>query len=147
MVNGEVRTACAGYNSEFQPGRILPTGQADDPNLPCYRVYKIKPGDSADPTSPRYNIDYAEWPSAHGAPTNPDGSPLVLGDVTLWYVMNDADNNWHNIAHHTKPLGVEVQALLWAFSRPGGVLGKTIFVEYTIINKGGQLIDDAYVGF
>lgn len=147
VVNGEVRTACANYNTEFQPGRILPTGQADDRNLPCYRVYKIKPGDSADPTSPRYNVDYAEWPNAHGAPTNPDGSPVVLGDVTLWYVMNDADNNRHNIAYHTKPLGVEVQVLVWAFSRPGGLLGKTIFVEYTIINKGGQLIDDAYVGF
>ncbi|MBC7186934.1 MAG: T9SS type A sorting domain-containing protein [Calditrichaeota bacterium] len=146
VVNGEVRTACADYNVEFQPGRILPEGLPDNPELPVYRIYKIRPGDSADPTSPRYNPDYAEWPAAHGAPTKPDGSPLILGDMTLWYVMNDGNQNLHNLVYHTKPLNVEVQVLAWAFSRPGQLLNSTIFVEYTIINKGSQPIDDAYVG-
>ncbi|MCR4438046.1 MAG: FlgD immunoglobulin-like domain containing protein [bacterium] len=146
VVNGEVRTACSHYNVEFQPGRILPGGAPDNPELPVYRIYKIRPGDSADPASPRYNPDYAEWPAAHGAPTNPDGSPLILGDATLWYVMNDANQHLHDVTYHTKPLNVEVQVLAWAFSCPAQALHSTIFVEYTIINKGSQPIDDTYVG-
>ncbi|MDZ7338705.1 MAG: T9SS type A sorting domain-containing protein [candidate division KSB1 bacterium] len=146
LVSGAVRTACADYNTEFQPGQILPDGSPADPQLPIYRVYKIRPGDSANPSSPQYNPDYAEWPAAQGAPTNPDGSPMVIGDVTLWYVMNDANQNLHNLAYHTKPLNVEVQVLAWAFSRPGEALNSTVFVEYTIINKGKEPIENAYVG-
>ncbi len=74
LVSGEVRTACADYQTEFQAGQILPTGVPADPELPSYRIYKIRPGDSADPASPHYNAEYAEWPAAHGVPTNPDGS-------------------------------------------------------------------------
>lgn len=146
LVNGEVRTACADYNVEFQPGQILPGGMPADPALPAYRIYKVRPRDSADPNSPYYNPDYAEWPVAHGAPTNRDGAPLILGDMTLWYVMNDANQTLHNIAYHTKPLNVEVHVLAWAFCRPGEALNSTVFVEYTIINKGTQPIEDAYVG-
>ncbi len=70
----------------------------------------------------------------------------MLGDMTLWYVMNDGNQSLHNLAYHTRPLMVEVHVLAWAFSRPSQPLDKTVFVEYTIINKGTEPIEDAYVG-
>lgn len=145
-VNDEIRTASASYYVEFQPGVILPNGAPDNPDLDKYRVYKIRAGDSADPIDPNYNRDYAEWPIADGAPVDENGSPLILGDQTLWCVMNDGDVNLHNTCYHTKPLHLEVQLLAWAFDDATTPLGKTIFMHYTIINKSADTIVDAYFG-
>ncbi|MDZ7263561.1 MAG: hypothetical protein ONB16_03175 [candidate division KSB1 bacterium] len=144
-VNGEIRTACADYNTEYQPGIILPNGKPDNPELAKYRVYKIRRGDSADPTHPQYNKDYAEWPIAQGAPVDEQGQPLILGDQTLWCVMNDGNEALHNTTYGTKPLNIEVQLLAWAHD-DSTALGKTIFLHYTIINKGSENISDAYIG-
>ena len=54
-VNGEIRTALSEYASEFQPGKILPDGTADDPTLPKYKVYSIYRGDQT-------SADYLNWP-------------------------------------------------------------------------------------
>jgi hypothetical protein len=145
-VNGEIRTACADYNVEYQPGVILPDGKPDNPDLEKYRIYKIKPGDSANPTDPNYNPDYAEWPVAYGAPVNATGKPLILGDQTIWCVMNDGDINLHNGCYNTLPLNVEIQLLVWAFDDDTTPLGKTIFLHYTIIYRSPDTISDAYVG-
>jgi len=144
-VNGEIRTACADYNVEYQPGVILPNGSPDDPDLEKYRLYKIRHGDSADPSSPNYNKDYAEWPIADGAPIGENGNPLILGDQTIWCVMNDKDLNLHNGCYNTPPLNIEVQLLAWAYD-DDTPLGKTIFVQYTLINKSADTIEDAYIG-
>jgi len=146
-VNGEIRTACADYNTEYQPGIILPDGNADNPDLEKYRVYKIKPGDSADPNDPNYNKDYADWLLTDGAPRDENGLPLILGDQTLWCVMNDKDSNLHASAYNTQPLNIEVQLLAWAFDDDATPLGKTVFLQYTIINKGTDPITDAHIGF
>jgi hypothetical protein len=145
-VNGEIRTACADYNTEFQPGVILPSGLPDNPDLEKYRVYKIRPGDSADPSNPNYNPDFAEWPIADGAPVDDSGNPLILGDQTIWLVMNDANENLHGSCYNTKPFNIEVQLLAWAFHDDTTPLGKTVFMQYSIINKGPDTIEDAYIG-
>jgi len=145
-VNGEIRTACANWNVEFQPGKILGTGVADNPDLEKYRIYKIKPGDSADPASPNYNVDYADWPVEDGAPVDAFGKPLSLGDQTLWFVMNDANANRHMNCYNTEPLKLEIQVLVWAFDDDSAALGRTIFMQYTMINKSQDLIEDAFVG-
>lgn len=145
-VNGEVRTACADYNTEYQPGIVLPNGNADNPDLEKYRVYKIKPGDSANPNNPHYNKDFAEWPIADGAPVDSNGDPLIFGDQTIWCVMNDKDVNLHNGAYNTPPLNIEVQLLAWAYDDDTTPLGKTVFLQYTIVNKGTEHIEDAYIG-
>lgn len=145
-VNGEIRTAAANYNIEFQPGKILSTGMADDPELEKYRIYKIKPGDSADPGSPNYNVDYAEWPVEDGAPVDAHGNPLIIGDQTLWLVMNDADESLHAGCYNTEPFNLELQLLIWAFDDDSTALGKTVFMQYTLINKSAELIEDAYIG-
>jgi len=144
-INGEIRTACADYNTEYQPGVVLPNGNADNPDLDKYRVYKIKPGDSANPNDPHYNKDYAEWPIADGAPIDENGIPLIIGDQTVWCVMNDKDVNLHNGAYNTPPLNIEVQLLAWAYD-DDTPLGKTIFMQYTLINKNPDTIEDAYIG-
>ncbi len=145
-VNGQVCTACAGYATEFQGGVILPNGQPDDPALEKYRIYKIKAGDSADPSSPNYNPDYSEWPAADGAPLDAAGNPLILGDQTLWFVMNDANSYLHEMTYNTLPLKIEVQVLAWAFDEETTPLGKTVFIQYTLINKNVATIEDAYIG-
>lgn len=145
-VNSEIRTACADYNVEYQPGIILSNGKPDNPDLEKYRIYKIKPGDSANPTDPNYNRDYAEWPVADGAPLDADGKPLVLGDQTLWCVMNDGNQTHHGGSYNTRPFNVEVQMPAWAYDDDTTPLGKTIFLQYTMINKSPDRIEDAYIG-
>ena len=145
-VNGEIRTACADYNVEYQGGTILPNGSPDDRTLQKYRIYKIKPGDSSDPSGSNYNIDYVEWPIENGAPVDEDGNPLVLGDQTIWFVMNDGNKKLHQNCYNTDPLNIEVQVLAWAFDEKDTPLGQTVFIQYTIINKNTSEIKDAYVG-
>lgn len=145
-VNGEVRTACADYNTEYQPGVILSSGTPDNPDLEKYRVYKIKPGDSANPNDPNYNPDYAEWPIADGAPIDAFGNPRILGDQTIWCAMNDANETLHGGCYNTKPLNIELQLLVWAYDDNTTPLVKTVFLQYTIINKSTEAIEDAYIG-
>ena len=145
-VNGQIRTAAADYNTEYQGGKILPGGTPDDPSLEKNRVYKIKPGDSANPSDPSYNVDYAEWPVADGAPIDESGNPLIIGDQTLWCVMNDGNANLHAICYNTQPLNIEVHLLAWAVDENTTPLGKTVFLQYSIINKNEYSIEDAYIG-
>ena len=72
-VNGIVRTACADYNPEYQPGPIMPNGRAANPDSAVYRVYKVhKDYPNGDAT---LEIDpWSAWPADQGAPVNPDGS-------------------------------------------------------------------------
>lgn len=74
-IEGDIRTACAEYTSEFQPGKIIydpatKTGYPDNPSNVRYQVCSINKGDSPDPASPRYNREYASWPVADGAPAH-----------------------------------------------------------------------------
>lgn len=136
-VNGEIRVAIAEYSFEFAPGPILPDGTPADPQLDRYRVYKISKGDGPE------NPDYAQWPVEDGAPVNADGTPMVLGDQTLWAVYNDADPGSHSNMQ-TAPLGVEIQQTTFAFDRTGP-LGNVVFIKFLLINKGGNTIDSTYV--
>ncbi len=145
-VNGEVRTSCTDYVAEYQGGIIFSNGQPADPTLEKYRLHKIKPGDSADPENPNYNPDYADWPVADGAPVDEYGNPLIIGDQTIWFVMNDANESLHAGAYNTSPLNIEVQVLAWAFDDELSPLERTVFFYYTIINKNSSPIEDAYIG-
>ncbi|MDZ7264755.1 MAG: hypothetical protein ONB16_09240 [candidate division KSB1 bacterium] len=148
-VNDVIRTACADYNVEYQPGVILPNGSPDDPEKPEYRVYKAHKdypnGDDA------LEIDsWATWQTyaeAQGAPavTNDQGEWIGIGDEMLYAVMNDLDQNLHNGCYNTLPIGIELHLLVFGFDR-AGALGNTIFIRYTLINKGRDDLKDAYIG-
>ncbi|MGH7597785.1 MAG: hypothetical protein ACREOI_15655 [bacterium] len=139
-VNDSSRSAIVEYTSEFIAGKILPNGQRDNGTLPKYRVYKIIKGDGPGVT------DWDEWPAADGAPTNLDGTPRLIGDQTLWFVMNDMDAARHQgpIAG-SPPMGLEVQTTVFGFNR-ADPLGDVMFVQWKIINRGTANIDSAFIG-
>ncbi len=71
--------------------------------------------------------------------------PDVAGDMMTWCVYNDANPSNHtNDAGNSLPLGVEITHKTFAFNRQGA-LGNTVFIEYTMINKGTQLLEDMYI--
>lgn len=71
--------------------------------------------------------------------------PDVIGDEMTWAVYNDADPSHHtNEAGKTLPLGIEVQQTTYAFNR-NDALGDAIFISYKVINKGGNLLQNAYL--
>ncbi|CUS97377.1 hypothetical protein, partial [Candidatus Chrysopegis kryptomonas] len=89
---GELRTAAAEYQSEFQPGKIKPDGTPDNAEDPRYKIWKINKTDLFNPSD-----DYLNWPVEDGAPwEDVDGDgvftrgvdrPLLMGDQTLWMVF------------------------------------------------------------
>ena len=145
--SGAIVASAGEYVVEFQPGPILPTGAAADPNSPNYRIYTIN---QSDVDNPAQNPDYTSWPYNDGAPfiLNPDGSkaPGLLGTSTTWSVFNDLDAVLHSRLFATAPLGVEVQQTTWAFNRPDA-FGDMMFFKFVFINKGGVDVTDTYVSF
>ncbi len=136
-VNGGIRLAISEYSAEFVPGPMA--GGTFQPDSPEFHVYKINRGDDES------NPDYANWPVDQGAPLHQSTEPLIVGDQMTWSVFNDADPAAHeNDAGSTEPLGIEVQNACFGFAR-SGALGNSLFLKYTIINKGGNQLDSAYV--
>ena len=141
-VNGAPRVTVASYGWEYAAGPLDAAGQPVDPTEvdPAHHVYKIRRGDDAS------NPDWAQWPSALGAPHDGAGNPRVLGDQTLWCVYNDAVASKHNVrGGMSAPLGLEVRQTVFGFDRPGPI-GRMAFVEYQIFNRGPNTLSNAYVG-
>ncbi|HWO57082.1 MAG TPA: hypothetical protein VNN55_05910 [bacterium] len=151
-VNGGVRTAAAEYANDYVPGPMANgTFQSDRGS---YRVYVINKGDTRETSE-----DYRTWPFDDGAPAlkAADGSdsldsegnriPLLLGDQALWSVYNDASVAGRESdpgSGSAGPLGVEIQHYVFGYAR-AGALGNTIFMQFKIINKGGNLLEDTYI--
>jgi len=149
-VNGEIRTAVAEYGTEFTPG---PWGS--DGTAAADRLYKVNITDLSDPES---NPDFAAWPVHQGAPwvdedgdgiytPLPDGPdhPEFIGDQVIFYVMNDGVRNDHSI-FNTEPLGIEVRMSIWGYNSYLDLLNDVMFIKAQIFNKGGNDIEDMYVG-
>ncbi len=115
----------------------------------------------ADPTQDRLVHDswsaYMAGAAPHGAPVRlwrlpnmatpaPGDSvdvpgPDVSGDQMLWSVFNDAIAGRRiNQAGSVAPLGVEVRQRITAFDR-AGALGNTVFLDYTLVNRGTNQLD------
>ncbi len=145
------RASVAEYEADFTPGPIVDGSFLPDNDK--FRAYKIARNDTYDS-----NLDFAEWPFDEGAPSLKDQAgndildelghrlPRAMGDQTFWCVFNDV-----NLANHTsspgsgRPLGMEVQLLAWSDEWPGS-LGRTIFLNYTIINKSDSIWREARFG-
>jgi hypothetical protein len=144
-VDDSVRVAVAEYSTEYGPGAMLPGGLPDDPSKPEYKVYKLS---RQYPTAGERDAalaDYSAGAVPHGAPpvaVRADGTLDITGDQMTWAVFNDAEALSHtNTAGSTAPLGVEVQQTVFAFNRPGA-LGNTVFVKFSIVNKGSAVLGD-----
>lgn len=149
-VDGEIRIAVAEYSNEYVPGPMK--NGSSQPDIGSYRVYKIKKGDTRES-----NLDYRDWPFDDGAPAlkNQGGQdsldaegnriPLLQGEQALWAVYNDGDRGAHsNNSGSTAPLGVEIQMYAFGYAR-AGALGQTMFMRFTIINKGGNTLDSTFI--
>lgn len=147
----EVRVAVAGHmSSEYRPGIIFPDGTPDDYTTSNNRYFRVKPNEDTPTTNP----DMLEWPWENGAPYhdkdgdgkyNPIvdkpaliwGNEVVYPDMMMYTVYNDADEAFHNHRYgwgRTRPLGVEVRQLNWAYNR-SGPFGQMVFMRFEIINK------------
>lgn len=116
-------------------------------------------------SNPSYQIpdDILTWP-AHGEGDNaPDMAPFVdvngdgrynpvdgdypdiKGDHCLFFIFND------NYKQHTEscgaPLGVEIQAMVYAFEAPDDeALNNTVFTHYKLINRSSVSYFNVYLG-
>ena len=153
-ISGEPVLTMNEWYTTYSPGPII-NGQSamllhPEDSL-RYRIYKINKGDNS-----VSNPDYLEWPVDFGAPVNPDNSPKIYGDQTHWSVHNGFDptisgRTLFSATDPILPIPIEVQQLV--FLRKGilsdyeDIFSNTIFMEWTIINKGVSTIDSAFIGF
>jgi hypothetical protein len=142
-VNSELKFSAAEFATEFWPGPM--SGGTFDPNGetdPSYRVFRL----SVDSLAGNPNTDYTEWPSAHGAPVDGVGDPVMMGDQMLWSVYNDANPARHFANYgENDPLGIEVQNTVWASNDPGRE--RVIYLKYKLYNRGSNNITDFHIGF
>lgn len=132
-IAGDIRSAAADYATEFQPGMILGVGGApDNPSDAKYKIFKFT---AENWDSPEMAADRAEA-IAQGM------EDKLYGDQMLFCVYNDYED--HSGVWTKAPIGLEVQQLAFGFNRVGA-LGNTIFIKYTFINKGNDVLEDAYV--
>lgn len=157
-VQDSLRIAASQYGPyEFWPG---PIGSIEDPLYNCTKfdrlatIYRadIERYEASGSISPRL----ATWPWQWGASVlDGDGDPgnynlaggdrpELLGDQTVWWVMNDIGNE--HLRSHGKPIGMEVHVLAFAFNTVG-VVGNTTFYRYRLHYRGTEPLDSAYVGF
>jgi hypothetical protein len=165
----QVRVGGSGHRSGLQPGRVLPNGTPEDPNLDHVRIYRVRPDyrtadlsaeiaderTSAAEIRAQYEADWNTWPAASGAPyTDVDSNgtydptvdiPGVVGaDQTVWFVCNDLNSTNTTDLYGTAPLGVECQITNWAYAQEGA-LGNMIFKSFLVINKSNRTLDSMYV--
>jgi len=152
-VDTQIRVNGSVYRHGLQAGKILPNGEADDPNLEKYRIYKIRKGWESLPPGPRrdtYEKDYHEWPIEDGAPyvLDKDGNkvPDFVGDEVLWCVSNDMDQTRSTYTYGTLPMGLEQQMTVFGFNRSGD-LGDMVFKKYKLINKGNLTLREVYLAY
>lgn len=158
-VGREIRTGGATYRYGLQAGKILDNGEADDPGLSKYRVYKIRKNwESVVDADLRDQLetDYNEWPGEDGAPyidVDEDGMwtpgvdlPEFIGDEVLWCVSNDLDASRTTYLYGTNPMGLEVHTTVFGFNLTGD-LGDMVFKKYMIVNKGTRILRDVILGY
>jgi len=131
-VNGEICVAGTQHSqTEFQPGVILSSGIASDPNNPEYRIYELRKNGVG---------DWNNWPVDQGAPVDIDGNPLLLGSQTIFSVWNDLGDHY---LYGTQPLGVELRQLAWAY-HGSDELEDIIFISWQFVNKSDNIWEDTY---
>ena len=147
-VGGAPRVTVADYEFEYRPGSAV-GAMPEPPGSPWLHVFKLHRV-YADPGERDIVLaDYNEFAVSRGAPTVsvlPDGSLSIRGDQMCWSVCNDLDASAHvSPSGATNPLEVEVAQTTWAYDRPGP-FGRSIFIEFKIINRGPIAFDDMHLG-
>ena len=71
--------------------------------------------------------------------------PSLLGDQSIWWIMNDRGNEHLASGADTPPIGLEVHALAFAFNTAGDI-GNSTFYKYNLYMKGTEPLTDTYIG-
>ncbi|HUF09236.1 MAG TPA: T9SS type A sorting domain-containing protein [Rhodothermales bacterium] len=157
LVNGELRMAATPYGPwEFWPGPLDDNGNAPADCGIYDRMFKVNRQDVLDYNDTGVAVpDLADWPFELGAPVidgdgNPNNynlaggdRPEILGDQTIWWVMNDKGNE--HAWSLTQPIGIEVQVTAFAF-KTADAINNTTFYKYKLLNKGGVQMTETYFG-
>lgn len=108
----------------------------------------------------QYEKDWNEWPWEFGAPFHDangngkmdgDDYPDYLGaDQVVWFAYNDLDRTTMSAFFEQVPIGIEVQATMWAYHGTPE-LEDVVYKRYRLIYKGkpdtppGSIIDSMFV--
>ncbi|MGA7304208.1 MAG: hypothetical protein WBW88_05015, partial [Rhodothermales bacterium] len=157
LVDGDLRMIASDYGPwELWPGPLDDNGNPPADCSAYDHLYKVDRQDVLNYEDTGVATpDLTNWPFDLGAPVvdgdgNPDNynlaggdRPQVLGDQTIWWVMNDRGNE-HGWSL-TQPIGLEVQVTAFAF-KTADAINNTTFYKYKLINKGGQQLTETYFG-
>jgi len=146
-------TACAEYQSEWAPGKVLPSGAPDSKDATKYKLYKVNKGDALNPLG---NPDWMNWPVDQGAPwvdANGNGiyeplsgdAPDIIGDQMIWYVMNDLNLSKHGNLFGSVPIGLECKVTIWGYNRPDE-FGDMMFAKFQLKNVRSTTVDSTFLG-
>jgi hypothetical protein len=159
LVDDTMRVAAAHWGGpEFWPGPIPEDGSPPD-STTCGdhdRIWQLSREDvEIYKRTGTLTRDIKEWPYHLGALVL-DGDddrenyslaggdlPALMGDQTLWWVMNDQGNRHQG--SQSPPLGMEARVTAYAFDSPG-VLHNTIFYRYRLRYRGERPITQTWVG-
>jgi len=147
-LGGTPHVTVSEYDAEYEPGRAA--GGVPESPLPApLKVYKLLRSYPNPNQRDGALADYNAGAAPRGAPVvivKPDGSLSIPGDEMCWCVFNDLDPLAHDQPPGgTDPLQVEVQQTTWAFNLPPP-LGNTEILQFKIINRGANPLNDLYLG-
>lgn len=71
-------------------------------------------------------------------------APCILGDQALYFVFNDKGGP--HLLTGGQGIGIEVQAMAFAYNSGDPYLDQTVFVHYHLINRGTQTLTAARIG-
>ncbi len=170
-VNGKIMAGGSAYRTGLKPGKILPNGQAENPNSKTTRVFRVrrdyKTADlnmeakdeekTIETIYSQYENDWKEWPASDGAPfedLNNDGiyqaeidKPGIKGaNQTLWFVANDLDSTQTKYFSGSLPIGLEMQVTVWGYQIDGTYRDDALFKKYVLINKSKNEIKEMRLG-
>ncbi|MFZ1290014.1 MAG: hypothetical protein WAR79_07985, partial [Melioribacteraceae bacterium] len=168
-VNGKILVGGSTYSQGLYGGKILETGNAQDPNDEKVRVYRVRPdyktcdlkneildeNKSEEEIRFQYEKDWNEWPAIDGAPfkdVDNDGNynpeidiPGIPGaSQTLWYVANDLDSDKAKSLYGSPSMGIELQVTVWGYNT-FEVINNMLFKKYVLINKSKNKFEEMYV--
>ncbi len=169
------RVGGTAYRTGLQGGKILSNGQAEDPNLPHVRIYRVRPdvypggpqvnlsweafdeGKTQAEVRAQYELDWIEWRAVDGAPfddidangiydPNFDVPGIPGASQTIWFVANDMNAAVTNNLYGAQPIGLEMQVTYWAYDY-NIFLDNVYFRKYRLINKGFQqnTVENMYI--
>ncbi len=161
-VGGELRASAATYaqlgsTRELAPGPLDASGEPAGSCAAFDRVWNVARADvAAYEAESRVTRDLLEWPADLGAPVidgdgDPDNysleggdRPEILGDQTLFWVMNDVAAPHESTG--SEPIGLEVRVA--AFAKVGATPAErnATFYRVTLVYRGDEPFEDAYLG-